>query len=413
MKLIKLNKDYKEQLRKVYSLVFEDGFEEEYCEFCLNHDNFWKQTYGWVDGEKLVSTYTNVEVEVQVRKKAFKAHYLDGLATLPTYRNQGLIKKMFLDNITRCKKSDIPIILLNPFKHSYYKKLGFEVSTESNTIQMEFDLLSRRYDCADYNVKMDYLKDDKILQEDYKKINEWLWDNSPYSEMKLSPSYEETKFQHKDIIIAIMYDGNNKPQGYMIYSEKDETLEIVEFRYTNLNAFYALKRHILSYRDQVKKIVFSKVSNDFPLGLLADDFWRTEKKIKIIKNLSRMMRIIDLEKVFNTLICQPPKNEISIYITDDLINENEGRYLISTNGKIQKLENKDIERKNIEVSISDIVPLISGRKSATQLYFEGRLKISDEKIIYHSINHIPDIIKEVDEVFPKIVSFDAEVMMSI
>lgn len=415
MELIRLSKEYKEQLRKVYNLVFEDAFGEEHCEFCLNHEDFWKQTYGWIDEERLVSTYTSIDIDVQFKKKSFKARYLDGVATLPSYRKQGLIDKMFFEDIERCKKEEIFIILLDPFKHSYYKRIGFEVSTESNSIEMDFDLLSKESKSCYYKVDMDYLKDSKKLQNDFKEINKWLWDNSPYNEMKQPPSYEETRYKHDNIHIAIVYDENSSPDGYLVYTEENRTLNIYSCRYKSLNAFYAMKKYISSYKDQVTKLKFSKVPEDFPIGLLVDDYWRINEKVTITKNLSRMMRIIDPKYVIGKLLDNHPKNKIYMKIKDELIEKNNGIYEISPNEEVEKIDksNENKYKTDIEISIGDIVPLLTGRKSALELYYEGKLKVTDSDDIYHSVNHIPDIIKELDKMFCKTIAYNAELMMGM
>lgn len=413
MKLIRLSKDYKEQLRKVYSLVFEDDFREDYCEFCLNHEDFWDQTYGWVDGEKLVSTYTCLDIEVQIRTETFKANYIDGVATLPHYRNQGLVNKMFLNNIDYCRENHIHVIFLDPFKHSYYRRSGFEVAMESNKIEMDFNFLSRDFQCPNYKIQMDYLNDNPPLQKDYKEINEWLWVNSSYSEMRQPVCYEETKYQHKDVVVAIVYDEDNQPQGYIIYTEQDETLTIKDFRYKNLYGFYALKKHILSYKDQVGALIFTKVPSDFPVSLLVDDYWKNSKNVKITKNLSRMMRIVNAEAVLSDVINTYPERQICIEIYDDLISENQGKYIITPEGIVNKLKINDKIEADAKISIIDLVPLVTGRKSATELYFEGKLRLPNNENIYNSIKHIPDIIEEIDKLLPKSIAYNAEIMMSI
>lgn len=413
MKYIRLDKRYKEQLRKIYKIVFEDSFDEEYCEFCLNHDNFWEQTYGWVDDDKLITTYTTLDIELQIRKKVFKCHHLDGVATLPTHRNQGLVKKMLLEDVKECRKNNIPIISLDPFKHSYYRNQGFEVAMESNKIEMDFALLSKEAKDSSYYVKMDYLNENEDLQKDYKELCDWFWDNSPYNEMKQPLSYEETKFKHTDIFIAIAYDRNNQPHGYMIYTESEKTLNITSFRYINLKAFYALKNQLLSYRDQINKIRFSKTPNDFPINLLVKDYWTVDREVKITKTLSRMLRIVDVKVILEGLMCSLPKSRVCLKIEDRLIEDNNGRFIIDIDGQVNKIKDNDCPDEEIEVSISDIVPLISGRKSAVELYFEGRLRMSGSTEVYHSTNYLPEVIKVFDKLYPKTIAFNAEEMLSI
>ena len=87
----------------------------------------------------------------------------------------------------------------------------------------------------------------------------------------------------------------------------------------------------------------------------------------------------------------------------------EGRSLI-----VAEMRDALLEFDKLIVDLmASIRQIEAGRKSATQLYFEGKIKVSSENVVYHSIKHVPHIIESLNEVFPKVVSFDAEVMMSM
>jgi len=57
------------------------------------------------------------------------------------------------------------------------------------------------------------------------------------------------------------------------------------------------------------------------------------------------------------------------------------------------------------ISISDLVPLISGRKSSFELYLTGKLIIPENETIFNSKNLAPPIISEFNKIFPKMTTF--------
>ena len=405
MRFQKLDKSYKEDLLNIFRQVFKSDFRSEVDKFFYEHDSTWKYIYGALENEKLIATYISFEMEVQIRNKILSGHYLDGVATLPTYRNRGIIKQFFYEDVLRCKEENIPLILLDPFKHSYYRKFGFEIVMDKQRFKLDWDFISAECPCQDYSIKMGYLHANQELQDAYKEVKRWIWKNSPYNEMVLPASYEETKFHVKETLIAVAYDGANHPQGYILYNVKDESLNINILRYTNLTAFFALKKHLLSYKDQVNKLDFKKIPLDFPVELLIDTYWKVGRDVELLTFPSRMMRILDVKKLIEELIVTSPQTPICLLVRDEFLPECQGNYSISTDGRVEKVDQKIAD---LAIAISDLAPLLTGRKSARELYLHGKLEIPDQPIVYHTIEKIPEIVQKFARCFPKVLTFNAE-----
>lgn len=409
MKRIQLHKGYKKELLHVWKIAFqeEEEFEKELCKHFFNQEDLWNYTYGWIDNEQLVSTYIGLDVEVLIRNKSFKAKYIDGLATLPSHRGRGLVHTQIIDEAKKCLEQGISYLLLDPSRDSFYRKFGFEYGIGQYRITVDRSFCSQMglNRTETYTVEADSIAKNAMLQVAYKEMNEWLYNNSRYNEMKWPPCYEDIKFKRDDITIVAVFDESNRPCGYILYSIEGRRMVIESFRYFNLDAFYALKKYMMSLDKEINQFVLKSIPEDFPIDLLITDLGRPEKKHLFGSWISRMVRVVDFQDVLERLIETAPIQPVCIYIKDDIINDNEGYYTISPDGNVQKEKRG---RSDVSASITDIVPLLTGLKSARTLYYDGKLKVTGKDTIEQSFAALPEIIKEIDAILPKITTFTGD-----
>jgi len=403
MELVKLDKGFKDEFLEVWRATFEEDFGDELCNHFFNQDDLWEYAYGWIENNKLVSTYLSLDVNVLIRNKEFKGHYIDGIATLPSHRRKGLVHKQMLNDAKQCLENNIPLMLVDPSRDSFYRKFGFEFALDKHRITVDKNFCSQgKYD-GEYTVKAGIISDNTELQLAYKDMNDWLFKNSQYNEMKWPKCYEDIKFKRKDISIAVTFD-NNRPCGYILYTIEENNMIIESFRYLNLDGFYSLKEYIMSLDENIMNFMFRSVPEDFPIDLLLKDLGRPEKKMFFGSWISRMIRIVDFKGFLERLIEDKPKNPICIHIKDDIVTENEGFYTILPNGKVEKQRSCD---SDLTATITDIVPLLTGLKSAKELYYKGKLKVRENEVIDQSYI-VPDIIREIDSILPKVTTFSAD-----
>ncbi|QEE15457.1 enhanced intracellular survival protein Eis [Promethearchaeum syntrophicum] len=405
MELIKLDQSHRESFEKLmkFSFPLEDEEENEEVALFLKNNRIWDEAYGWFDGDTLVSTYSSYSGQFKIRNKFFKVKFIDLVATLPTYRKKGLVRKGLTLELEKNFDSQFHFFSLGPFKQEFYRNLGFETVMDSRRVEFDFDFLSKKTDFQGYRTKIGILKEDSNLREDLMQVKKWMGENSRYNQAKIPELYDEVFFQMSKKYVAIAYDENSIPKGYMIFSEIEQILKITNMHYIDLQAFYALKQLLLSYQDQVKKILFTSIQPDLPIDLLIDNYWLTGKKCSVQDNSWRMFRIVNLESVLREICKEIQDNEIYLKVSDGLFNQNNGIYLFSKN----KIERVDSYSGKIDaaLSISDLVPLLSGRKSSYDLYLTGKLTIPGNGTIYNSKSLAPPIIAELDKIFPKVTTF--------
>lgn len=403
MKFTQLDASYKKELLALWKIAFDEDedFDDDICHAFFSHPDLWKHTYGMSDNGKLVSTYMSIPVMILIREKKFEATYIDGLATLPEYRRRGLIHQQMLDDAKRCIHNNISLMLVDPSRDSFYRKFGFEYAFDKFRISFDNTFLKDNT-ATSSTIKSSKLSDSSI-QDDYKVINKWLYDNSRYNELIWAPCYEDIKFKRDDISISLAYDKDSMPSGYMLYTIEDDNMIIESFKFTSLDAFFALKSY-MSQNNKIKQYVFKSIPQNFPLHLLVKDISRPEKRLLLTSCMTRMMRITNLEKVLERLIHNCPKAPICIYIWDDIITENSGYYTISIDRKVTK---SYIGNMDCKINITDIVPLLSGLKSAKELYYSDMLKVNVMDVS-QSRDSLPNVISELDTILSKTVTFSAD-----
>ncbi|MHA1746380.1 MAG: GNAT family N-acetyltransferase [Promethearchaeota archaeon] len=406
LKLVKLDATYLEQYKTLLKLTFpaDDEFEQEWGKIFLQHEDLWTDAYGWVDGDDLVAAYSSYTGEMQIRKKSYPVKFIENVATLPSYRNQRLISTALKGEMAKYQGGEVSFLCLGPFKHAYYRNLGFESGMDSQRLEMDFDFLSSHLGSeSGYTTKMGYLHTHPEFQEAMKLVQQWYWAHSRYNEIKDPKIFTDTIFKLTKSLIAVAYDENGTPKGYFVYQEKDRKISVHAFRYINLAAFYVLKKYILSYRDQVAKIQFNSLPPDFPIDLLVENMWLTGKKFVLSQNPWQMLRILNVQKLLPTIMEQTPEEEIFLQVYDRQIDGNNGIFRLSPSGEAARMD--DIAGKvSVSIAISDLVTLITGRKSARELYLTGKLAIPDGVVVENSEN-IPPIILSLEKMFPKQVTY--------
>ncbi|QUI24155.1 GNAT family N-acetyltransferase [Vallitalea pronyensis] len=405
MELVRLNIDKKHELLKLWEVAFEEDeiFEDSLCEQFFSQLDLWHYTYGWLHKDKLVSTYMTLDVDVRIRNKVLKAHYIDGIATLPTYRRQGLVHKQMYEDAMRCREHHIPIMLVDPSRDSFYRKFGFEFAMDKYKILLDRDFFQTNALEKTGNVVKGQM-DNNELKQAYQFINQWLWQHSRYNEMLWPPCYEDIKYKRDDYKLAVAHNDDGKPIGYIIYAIHNQEIVIESIRYVTLGALYVLKHYMLNIDEEISTYVLNSIPQDFPLDLFLKDIGRPEKRLKPYSCMTRMMRIVDFQVALEALIIQKPEIPICMAIEDTIIKENSGFYTLLPSGRIIRKSCECFVSSTIE----DIVPLLSGLKSAETLYYNGKIRVNDVRNVEQNIYKLPRIIKVLDSILPKVTTYNAD-----
>ena len=405
----KLDKSYAAEALDVWRIAFagDEIFDTDFCMKFFSQDNLWEHSICWLDGGKLISTYFSLEVGLLVRNTWLSGRYIDGLATLPEYRRRGLISKCMTDDIVFCYQNGIDLMLVDPSRDSFYRHVGFEYAIDKYETSVNISYFIANDTKPECSLKVDTLAGE--LRGDYEAVNAWLWENSRYNEMKWPACYEDFKFTRDDIFIAISYDKDSKPKGYMLYELDSGNIYVLSIRFACLEALYALKHHIMTLPN-LKYCKFLSLPPDFPLELMVKDMCRPEEAVILKRDRTRMARIINFDALLKKLSVTWPDSPVLLRIKDSILPQNDAFFLISPNGEIQRFNSGGSvpALEFITMSITDAAPLLCGMTSAAELYYSGRLSTSDSQKVSQSRHDLPEIVRMIDKILPKITTFNAD-----
>ncbi len=203
MRTRRLDRSYKDKVVEVFRICFDYSSKEG--ALYLGDDSVWKYVWGMEDRGQLVATYMSIPTKTKIRGIVFEGHYVDGVATMPFHRKGGLARRLFINDAKDCMSKGIDILLLDPFKHHFYRKMGFEVAFDNNDLQFDYALLSPARDTK-LKVLNGSLCENEWLCEYINRARNKSWDISCYSEAIDIPAYANTLYMRKNMKAAIAVD---------------------------------------------------------------------------------------------------------------------------------------------------------------------------------------------------------------
>lgn len=397
MNFIRLGKERKADFIKILNFSFGKDIDPENTGKHFDNEEFWKNAWGIEENNELVSCYVSYAIQTKLRSYTYKGRYIPLIATLPSFRNRGYVHRYMEKEIEICEKENTPFVFLDPFKHSYYRKMGFETAFVAKSLTADWEFLTRDCPVKPYNLKEGYLSKEENLKALFKNYREKSWEISPYNDWKQPDVHFARSYFQGMTKIVFSIDETGAPVGYIIYGQSDNVLEVYQYRFFDLRAFYTLKKYILNLRDQVTSIKLHNLQPDFPIDLLVHSYWNKQKSITYEEVPHRMMRIINVKDTIEILCTENTNDKIILKVVDPLIERNNRNFEIFPGDKVQSTN----DSPQISINVSDLSPLVTGMKSARQLYLEGKLTLPEPENIEWIDKSLPEAVEIIDKIFPE------------
>lgn len=309
---------------------------------------------------------------------SLKASYLCGLATLPEYRNKGIMSKLIERcNETLFNKGYVISFLIPAEEHLryYYNKFGYNnitfVNTDNYTSKHSFieniiidnitDSNNKYYRvCVGDNNYNLYLINE-ILSYERNIINNYY---NMFSELKTIISDIVIKYSLDDFItiirdnnisngkILLLTDVDNKPLGILFCSNIEDDKVTIQLLLTVSEEYdkillqclkdflhrevsFEVRRYnlrsSLSYQPKTSEAIYSPYyvadSNLYPEGQIIE-------KDAVSTRVSRqkpfaMAKILNVAEILKFIVASYPDSEFSIFIKNDEFPQNEGFYQVT------------------------------------------------------------------------------------
>ena len=302
-----------------------------------------KEDWGAFDENgKLMGRILNHKFDFYLDGKSVRTGGIGAVATLPEYRDRGVIKGIFKELLPAAYKDGEVISALYPFKHEFYRKQGYEVVPAWNEYSLTPGLLCNyRFD----GEVIKWNEGDPVT--DFMKVYDAF---APQFNLAMARTKEQMKDHLKtdkpyiDRKFAYVLKTGGKPVAYVIFTDirhdPAAILEVEECAWTNRAGFHAILGFLARFEAD-----YGTIKLTLPKGI---DLIRIVQSplaydIQKIPQQNFMVRVINAKKLLET-ISKPADCDITIRISDEIIAENNATYRVTADSvKVCRKKKADIE----------------------------------------------------------------------
>lgn len=254
-----------------------------------------------------------------------KTNYIVAVATRADCRHQGMMRSLLQASLQEMYRKEETFTWLMPAAEAIYRPFGFRFIYEKNKMTVMADVLQRAETDEDWQIHSNQEVSGDIFCEEAKK--EDLAELACFAEKQLSKlaevytvhdiAYFEQRMQEAECEGGrlVLIRNENRIGGYFLaLREQREAWEIVVENAVQKQAFPAVLRWLEAGREKCTLTAFPKI-------------WEQYAKSENVPAI--MGRIVHLERFVRCLKTKK-EQEFKIRLTDSLIPENNGYFLIKT-----------------------------------------------------------------------------------
>ncbi|AFY55675.1 putative acetyltransferase [Rivularia sp. PCC 7116] len=286
-----------------------------------------------------------------------------GVGIAAEYRGTGAALSLMQQTLKELYIKGIAISVLYPTTQRLYRKLGYEQGgsfygweASAQSIQIREQPLPMKAVPTDSQIFYE------LYEKQAKNINGHL--------NRAKPIWHRIMTPDKGSIYAYLIGSAEEPEGYIIFSqhpaEDGAILRVRDWVVLTNAAAQTFWSFLNNHRSQIDKIRWRSSVIDHLALLLPEQ----TAKIKFMQ--CWMLRIINVEKALSTRgYSSGIETELHLEITDDLIPENNGKFILSVakgSGKIAKGG-----KGELKLDIRGLASLYAGLFSPQQLKLAGKL----------------------------------------
>lgn len=237
--------------KKLWGYAFEtdEPFYTWYFDEVFNPQN----ALGIFIENRLISYLQLVPYTLRVRNHDFPAAYIVGVVTEPAYRSKGLMQTLLPKAIEEMRARNQSISILMPFETTFYRPYGWELCYSQVVYEVPIHNLSQQHKKTGNYTPVD-LQNDRDIEALQQVYGKFLENYNGY----VQRTKQGWKWILKDLECAgghayLLWDEQNRPAGYILYSIKENTVRAIEIGYVNLSAKKSLLGFMTNHRSQAVK----------------------------------------------------------------------------------------------------------------------------------------------------------------
>lgn len=184
---------------------------------------------GCWDGEDLVSQIAVYPLRMNIHSSICDIGHVNSVSTYPEYSGRGIMRRLLHLSLVHMREDKRSLALLYPYSIPLYRKFGWEIV--SNKIS--------------YKIKDTQIFPGRIKDHAPGYVRRVEWDDAEFMNlharfalrthgciMRDSVAWDEYwRWDDDDTLVAVYYDTDDTPTGYMVYSIKTDIMHIKEMVY--------------------------------------------------------------------------------------------------------------------------------------------------------------------------------------
>ncbi|UDM71414.1 GNAT family N-acetyltransferase [Vagococcus fluvialis] len=372
-----------EKVHELGSYAFNMDHTEEQKQAYIEKNTFIDNYVDEVDGEVL-SQIVSYPFEVTIKGQVMKMSGIGDVASYPETRGSGGIRNIFSAIFNDLHENGTELSYLAPFSQPFYRKFGYEIVFDSEEIRIPKAVITQIKPEKKGKVKRVKWEDEDtkaILKEIYRDTLE-----------KVHGSViREDYWWHYTMIkkqkrVAICYDDNNMPQGYLIYGLVGASeFQIFEMAYRNSFALRKLMSFVSSHSGSFNEFVSTNLPDKAVLELFTEISGITRKTYSYM-----MVKIVNFKQFIEKYPFKKVEKEADFYveIQDDSCEWNNGIFhLVIKNGKATCEKVTEAKKIDYSGSIQHFTQVFMGRLTLDQAVW---LELIDEKTEGNNLSELID-----------------------
>lgn len=355
---------------------------------------------GCFDKDELVSQIAVYPLKMNIYNAVYLIGFVTSVCTYPEYSGKGLMKRIMYQSLLLMRQRHQPIALLFPYSIPLYRKMGWEIVSNKISYIVKDRQIPSHAKAPGSVHRVDF------ENEDFRNLHAQFAATTHGCLFRNTLAWEEyCRWDEEDTVVAIYYDINNKPCGYMVYLIKDDIMYIKEMIYLTREAQEGLWEYIRAHDSMIDEVRGNSYFNE-PIAFELDDGDIRETIRPYI-----MGRIVDVEQFFEDsgnadseyrhyqYHCDAASDNVVIAfeIEDNFLEWNNRTIVVCFDKGLCKLTKEEPQQK-IKLSISTLTTLLLGYKTAAKLWKMGRI-VADEAairmlddVLLHEAPYISDYI---------------------
>lgn len=367
--------------RDIIEMIYEYSFNRQVInDFLLYFDSDetrYHNLYG-IRSDRLFSIHAVFDAEINIRETSFMAYYLAFAAVLPQYRSKGNGRALLYDAFNRALDNNVPAVIMDPFKHSFYRKIGFASAIESYYLEIRSSALKKTAPNQTQTIFEGKLRGNSALVRNIIEIKRKICNSREVNDLFVEEYYRYIGYTDMEAICI----ANENKAGYAIYrrDQENSVINIIEIIWNNNIAFGAIANRILHIMNEYEILLFEAVSQKFPFLFFCDNRSNMGEDIIFRYSPIRMLRIVDLYQILIRIVdLKKITHSFVICVEDRYIERNNKAFHFSAEGL---KTSAFIENADFFLTIEDITFLITGRYSVYDLVLLEKCGCVDTKLLH-------------------------------